>query len=73
MLNDFLARLAIGILEYLSKRGIPVARDADSDSATLTRAGRRLYEWMRKQDDLGAGRQPDAGGASGANQGVPPG
>jgi len=59
MLNDFLARLALGILAYLEQRTRRTAQDADPDPASLRLAGDRLREWMREQDRIRAGGKPD--------------
>ena len=59
MPNDFLSRFAIALLDYLAKRMEDTARDADADPEALRRAGDRLREWMRKPDDLRAGRESD--------------
>ena len=53
-MNDFLARLAIAILDYLRRNGVSYGVDADRDPASLSRAGRRISEWMRKQDGMGS-------------------
>jgi hypothetical protein len=60
MLNDFLARLALGILAYLERRARSTAQDADADPDSLRLAGDRLREWMRESDRVRAGREPDA-------------
>jgi len=62
MLDKFIATVALALFGYLEKRMSAgrVAVDADVDRASLARAGARIREWMRKQDDLRAGGKPDA-------------
>jgi hypothetical protein len=43
MLERFLAALALGIIDHLSRR---TARDADPDSALLQRGGASVREWL---------------------------
>ena len=59
MLNDFLARLALGILAYLERRARSTAQDADADPDSLRLAGDRLREWMRESDRVRSGGKPD--------------
>jgi hypothetical protein len=58
MLNDFLARLALGILAYLERRTRSTAQDADPDPDSLRLAGDRLREWMRESDRVRSGGEP---------------
>lgn len=64
MLERIVAQVVVGLLGWLEKRGVSTASDADPDPAVLRRAGDRLRQWMRQQDDLRAGGKPDAGGPS---------
>lgn len=59
MLERIVAQVVVGLLGWLEKRGVSTASDADPDPAVLRRAGDRLREWMRQQDDLCAGRKSD--------------
>jgi len=59
MLDRIAVSVVIALLGYLEKRGISTASDADRDPASLSRAGRRLRDWLRHEDRLRAGREPD--------------
>lgn len=75
MLDRIIAQVALALFSWLEKRMDrgSVAVDADVDRATLDRAGSRIRDWMRKQDDLRAGGKPDANGTTRRDEGVPPG
>ena len=64
MLDRVVVQVVLALLGYLERRGVAVARDADPDPERLGRAGDRLREWMRQQDDIRAGGKPDARGAA---------
>lgn len=64
MLERIVAQIAVALLGWLDKRiqSGSVAVDADLDRAKLTRAGNRISEWLRKQDDLHSRGQSNTGG-----------
>ena len=63
MLERVVAQIAVALLAWVDRRieRSSVAVDADVDRDRLERAGRRINEWMRQQDDFRAGGKPDAG------------
>jgi len=63
MLERVVAQIAVALLAWVDKRleRSAIAVDADVDRDRLERAGRRIAEWMRVQDDLRAGGKPDEG------------
>jgi len=60
MLDRIAVAIVIALLGWLEKRGVSTAVDADRDPARLARAGGRLREWLRHEDRVRAGREPDA-------------
>ena len=76
MLDKCVAACAVALFAYLEKRfdRSNTAVDADVDRKTLRLASVRLRAWVRKQDDLRAGKQPnaDSGAERGKDAGVSP-
>lgn len=67
MLERIVAQVAVALLAWLDRRieRSSVAVDADVDRDRLERAGNRIAEWLRHQDDLRARGKPDEGGPTG--------
>ena len=64
MLERIVAQIAVALLAWVDKRleRSSIAVDADVDRDRLERAGRRIDEWLRRQDSVRAGGKPDEGG-----------
>lgn len=76
MLERIVAQITVALIGWLDRRMErgTVAVDADADRDTLRRAGDRITEWMRKQQDgVRPGGQPDANRPGQHDEGVPPG
>jgi len=54
MLERVVAQIAVALLAWIDRRieRSSVAVDADLDRDRLERAGRRISDWLRKQDDI---------------------
>ena len=67
MLERIVAQVAVALLAWLDRRieKSSVAVDADVDRDRLERAGNRIAEWLRKQDDIRSRGEPDEGGSEG--------
>lgn len=73
MLDRIVARIALGLLDWVEKRiqRGSVAVDADADRDRLRRSGARVREWLR-EDRLRERIDPDADRADGDGQDLPP-
>lgn len=75
MLERIVAQFAFALLSWVEKRidRSRVAIDADEDTATLGRAGNRVAEWLRReQDRIRTGSKSDAAGTGREATGLPP-
>ena len=77
MLERIVAQVAMALFGWLDgriSRG-STAVDAPSDRARLRRAGDRIGKWLREQDRVRSGKQPDADrtGVQGEDLHTPPG
>jgi hypothetical protein len=72
IIAQFVAQLAIYLIEYLDKKieNGKVAVDSIPDPDRLQRAGDRLSEWLRSQNSSGAGEQPNTNGTGSESQGI---
>jgi len=64
MLDRIIMAIAFALFEYLSKRIEQgrMAVDSTVDIPRLRRAGSRIDEWMRQQNNIGAGGKPNQTG-----------
>jgi hypothetical protein len=72
MLDRIIAQIALALFNWLDKRiqmG-SVAFDADVDRDRLSRAGRRVDEWLREQNRIHSRGQPNQTGTTGESASI---